>query len=105
MIGHNGEIEIKTKLNFKRINILISYFGKLKLKKKDIINKGEDEIVTLSIAKNGDLLGLNDNLFKDIFFVMLLFILNNQKFFQLKKFYLKIFGKIIIIIILQKFKV
>ena len=82
---HNGEIEIKTKLNFKRINILISYFGKSKLKKKDIINKGEDEIVTLSIAKNGDLLGLNDNLFKDIFFCDAIVYSEQSEVFSIEK--------------------
>ena len=65
---YEGEIELKTKLNLKRINLLISYFGNFKLYKKDLKEKGKEEMVTLSIAKKGDLLGLSDNLYQKIFF-------------------------------------
>ena len=65
---YEGDIELKTKLNLKRINLLISYFGNFKLYKKDLKEKGKEEMVTLSIAKKGDLLGLSDNLYQKIFF-------------------------------------
>ena len=82
---YKGEIELKTKLNFRKINQLISYFGNYKLKKKDLQKKGEEELVTLSIAKKGDLLGLSDNLLEGIFFCSAIVLSEKTQVFAIDK--------------------
>jgi len=82
---YKGEIELKTKLNFKKINQLISYFGNYKLKTKDMKEKGENEYVTLSIAKKGDLLGLSDNLFEGKFFCSAIILSEKVQIFAIDK--------------------
>ncbi len=82
---YKGEIELKTKLNFIKINQLISHFGNYKLKNNDLKKKGENEFVTLSIAKTGDLLGLSDNLLKGNFFCSAIVLSDKSQVFAIDK--------------------
>ena len=82
---YNGEIELKTKLNLKRINYLISYFSGKKLHKKDMNKIGEDENVVLSIAKKGDLLGLSDCIFNGNYFCSAIVISEQTEIFSIDK--------------------
>ena len=82
---YKGEIELKTKLNFKKINYLISYFSRKKLQKRDMKKKGEDENVVLSIAKKGDLLGLSDCILNGSYFCSATVISEHAEIFSIDK--------------------
>ena len=82
---YSGEIELRTILNFKKINYLISYFSRKKLHKRDMKKKGEDENVVLSIAKKGDVLGLSDCICNQNYFCSAIVVSEQAEIFSIDK--------------------
>ena len=95
-----GEFKIIThNLTHKKVNLIISQLGNFKLEKIDYADVGKEIDITLTYARNGDILGMNDLLYNNKFFCSAICVSKKASFFAINisilknmfKYYKKVF--------------